>query len=148
MIHSITAVLLIGIVIGVFDALAATTLASFNGVPPSKVWQFVASGIRGPRAFEEGRKSSALGLFLHFVIALGVTSTFVIAAHFFPWLVASPFLTGATFGLLVFFVMQLIMRFSATPKRTMKPNQVLGQLAIHIFVIGIPIAVLTKHSLL
>ena len=143
----IVAVLEGGLVVGVLDGIAATALANFNGVAPLRAWQFVASGLMGPKAFQQGPRSAMLGLLMHFVIALGATSTFVVAAHFFPWLLASPVLAGAIFGALVFVVMRLIIKISATPKRKQKLSQVLTQVGIHIFVIGIPIAVITKHCL-
>ncbi|MDQ2832185.1 MAG: DUF1440 domain-containing protein [Acidobacteriota bacterium] len=140
-------VLFCGLFVGVLDGLAATALASFGGVPPLRAWQFVASGAMGSRAFEQGRRSAAIGLLLHFFIAILVTLAFASAARFFPWIVASPWVTGAIFGVLVYLAMRGIMGLSATPKRKQKPSQVLAQLLIHIVVIGIPTAWLTKHFL-
>jgi hypothetical protein len=145
--QSVLAIISGGVGVGSLDAIAAMTLARLNGVPFLRTWQFVASGVLGAKAFDMGRRGVALGLLLHFVIAFGVTTVFVVAAVFFPVLLLSPVLVGGLYGVLVFGVMRVIIGVSAAPKRPMKLNQILGQFVIHIFVIGIPIAWIARYFL-
>jgi hypothetical protein len=145
--QSILAIVTGGVCVGLLDAIAAMTLARLNGVPFLRTWQFVASGLLGSKTFNMGRGGAALGLLLHFVIAFGVTTVFVVTAGFFPVLLWSPVLVGGLFGILVYVVMRLIISLSAAPKRQQQLNQILGQLVIHIFVIGIPIAWIARYFL-
>ena len=143
----ICAILLAGAAVGSIDAIANTTLAYTNGVSPVRAWQFVASGLLGPKAFVEGTKSMLLGRLLHFFISFSVATAFILAASVVPGLLVYPLMSGSSFGLIVYFVMKLVISLSATPKREVSRNQILGQLIIHIFIIGVPIAFIAKHFL-
>jgi hypothetical protein len=145
--QSVLAIVTGGICVGSLDAIAAMTLARLNGIPPLRTWQFVASGLLGSKAFNMGRGGVVLGLLLHFIIAFGVTTVFVVAVGFFPVLLESPVLVGGLYGVLVYVVMRMIISVSATPKREQKRSQIVAQVIIHIFVIGIPIAWIARHFL-
>jgi hypothetical protein len=144
--QSVLAIVSGGVCVGFFDAIAAMTLARLNGIPVMRTWQFVASAVLGSKAFNMGRGGAVLGL-LHFLIAFGVTTVFVVTAVFSPMLLEFPILAGGLFGILVYVVMRTIISVSATPKREQKFSQIAAQLVIHIFVIGIPIAWIARHFL-
>src|SRR5215472_5538784 len=74
-----------GLAVGVLDALDATVALHLAlGLAPVPIYQFVASGILGPAAFAGGVPTALLGLGLHFLIAFGVATTFVLAATRLP----------------------------------------------------------------
>src|ERR1700734_4050518 len=104
--QSVLAIITGGACVGSLDAIAAMTLARLNGIPVMRTWQFVASGLLGPKAFNIGRVGVVLGLLLHFLIAFGVTIVFVVTAVFSPMLLEFPILAGGLFGILVYVVMR------------------------------------------
>ena len=87
---------------GILDAAAATTQAALLGVPAQRVWQTVASGILGPRAFEEGWRSATLGLALHFIISFTIATIYVFASLRLPFLLRHPLTAGALYGIAVY----------------------------------------------
>jgi hypothetical protein len=130
-----------GAACGILDSLAASVQFGLKGIKPLKVWQGVASGLLGERAFRDGWASGGLGLFLHFAIALGAATVFVESCHAFPFLARAYWIWGPLYGLLVFLVMNLIMvPLSARPKRPASPQIVVTQLIIHVLFVGLPIA--------
>jgi hypothetical protein len=144
----VQAVLCGGMLCGVLDALAATVSFRMRGVPAHRVWQNVASGLLGASAFQRGRKTAALGLALHFVIALGAACVFCVGSMFLPILLRSPVVAGAVFGIAVFLVMNLVvLPLSAMPKRPLSAALVGTQLFIHILFVGLPISLSASRIL-
>src|SRR5687767_2250647 len=94
-------VVLGGLTAGVLDILDAFAVATLNGGSPIRVLQAIASGIFGRAAYEGGMPAAALGLGLHFVIAIGAAATFFLATRRWPILLQRPVLSGLTFGLAV-----------------------------------------------
>ncbi len=66
-----------GLIVGTLDICSAFIHAATRGASPTRVLQFVASGLLGRRSFEGGLTTAALGLGLHFVIAFGATAVFL-----------------------------------------------------------------------
>ena len=52
MTDTLQAILVATVACGILDAAAATTQAAMLDIPVQRVWQGVASGLLGPRAFE------------------------------------------------------------------------------------------------
>jgi uncharacterized membrane protein YagU involved in acid resistance len=137
-----------GMLCGVLDALAATVSFRLRGVPPQRVWQNVASGLLGASAFQKGRKSAALGLVLHFTIALGAACVFCVGSTFLPVLLRSPVIAGGLYGIVVFLVMNLVvLPLSAMPKRPVAAAVVATQLLIHVLFVGLPISLAASRIL-
>jgi uncharacterized membrane protein YagU involved in acid resistance len=133
---------------GMLDALAATLSFRLRGVPPQRVWQNVASGLLGASAFQKGRKSAAIGLALHFTIALGAAGVFCLAATFVPLVLRSPIIAGALYGVAVFLAMNLIvLPLSAMPKRPSNAAVFVTQIIIHILFVGLPISLTASRFL-
>lgn len=130
-----------GGIAGTLDAAAATIYFRSQGIPPKRVWQNVASGLLGVKSFGKGGKTVALGLLLHFGIAFSAATVFCFAAWYVPGLLRIPLTAGALYGIVVFLVMNLIvLPLSAMPKRKLSRVAIAVQVAFHIFVIGLPIA--------
>ena len=62
--------LLGGVCAGVLDFIGACVSNYSRGVTPLRIAQSIASGLLGRAAFEGGYKTAALGVVLHFIIAL------------------------------------------------------------------------------
>jgi hypothetical protein len=148
MTDTLQAILLATVVCGTFDAAAATAQAATLGVPAQRVWQTVASGILGPRAFERGWDTGALGLALHFFISLSISTIYVLASRHLPFLLRRPLTAGGLYGVAVFAVMNfIVLPLSRRPKRPFNLNFAATQLLIHIVIVGWSIA-LSAHALL
>lgn len=135
-----------GTACAVLDGTAATVQFRLMNIPPLRVWQSVASGLLGERAFGRGWTSGILGLLLHTVIAFTAAIVFVAASQRVPFLLRSYWVSGPLYGAAVFLVMNLIVvPLSARPKRPPSLQVMLIQVLIHIFFVGLPIALATNH---
>lgn len=116
-----------------------------NNVAPTRIFQSVATGVLGKRAFEGGLSSAMLGLALHFLIAFCVVSVYYVASTRIAALREHPLLFGAAYGLAVYLVMNFaVLPLSAAgPPRLSVLAVVLNGLFAHVFCVGIPTALLT-----
>jgi hypothetical protein len=142
-----SAVLVGGLIAGFCDITYAIVSAYLRrGVAPARVLRYVASGLLGPAAFDGGAPAAALGLALHFLIALTAAAVFVWASRHFPALVRRPILAGALYGAWIFAFMNLVVvPLSRTPPRTAFPMvPMIAELLGHMFLIGMPIALAAR----
>ena len=79
--HALGWALLGGLLAGSLDMLYATGFWSFYGVPAQRIAQSVAAGLLGRDAFTGGASTAALGLALHFLIAVGMSLAYTWAAR-------------------------------------------------------------------
>jgi len=135
-------VLLGGLVAGLLDITYAFIILGLRGRSPLWVLQSVASGLLGSAAFDSGALAGVLGLFCHFVVALGASAVYFLAARHLAVLREHPAWSGAAFGILVYLFMNfVVIPLSAYPLKVSYPPRVLirGFLA-HALLVGIPIA--------
>lgn len=141
-------VVLGGVTAGVLDILDAFIVATINGGSPIRVLHAIASGIFGRLAYDGGVAVAALGLALHFAIALGAATTFFLATRKLTILLRHPVLSGLTFGLGVWVFMHYIVlpiTFWRLPTLGAWP-QLTNQVAIHMLGVGLPIALFASRS--
>ena len=144
-------ILIGGLIAGAFDITYAFIFSYLrSGRTPTFVLQSVASGALGRDAFQGGAKSAALGLTFHFLIALIAATLYVFVSRFLPFLVTHPVTSGIAYGICVFaFMYGFVLRVSAIHLTTWPwslPKSVLiGGLLIHMFGIGLPIALVNRH---
>ena len=136
-----------GLAAGALD-IAAAFLTS--AAKPPVVLKAIASGLLGRRAFRGGPEVAALGLGLHFVIALGWAAVYYVASRRLAFLVRRPLVAGPAYGIFVYWFMQLIvLPLSAAPKFNPGPRPLGGTLkgmAIHILCVGLPIALVVSRG--
>lgn len=137
-----------GIIAGVGDITYAVVFSGFRGVPAIRILQSVASGLLGARAFEGGWSTATLGLALHFLIALILAVIFHLASRPLPFLVRHPVPCGIGYGFAVFWVMNLVvLPLSAFPRKvTFVPIVVITGLLVHMFLVGLPIALAARRA--
>ena len=68
--------LLGGLCAGTLDILFATGFWALRGVAPQRILQSVAAGVLGKASFGGGAASAALGLGLHYLIAIAMASAY------------------------------------------------------------------------
>jgi hypothetical protein len=116
------------------------------GIHPLRVWQGVASGLLGERAFRHGWVSGSLGLLLHFIIAFSAAIVFVGLCRQIPFVARAYWISGPVYGVAVFLVMNLVVvPLSARPKRPVPSQAMIVQLIIHVLFVGLPIALATNR---
>jgi len=139
------AIAITGLIVGAMDITSALIMAVLRGSTPMRLLHFVASGLLGPRAFEGGVATAALGLVLHFVIAFIIVTIFYVASRKFVLLRRHAVISGMAYGLIVYAVMNLIILplSAAKPRHLLVPDLI--QIAIHMFIIGVPTALLIRR---
>lgn len=131
---------------GTLDILAAVSMTLLYGRDPMNMLRYVASGPL-PGATQWGTAGSLLGLVVHFALMAIMVTVFILAAARLRALWRQPLLWGFLYGLATYVVMNLLV----VPWRFDRPLpsrlETIGpQLAFHIFLVGIPIAlVAAKH---
>src|SRR5262249_26531382 len=141
-------ILLAGVVAATCDITYAIVYSGWRGVPAMRILQSVASGLLGRGAFEGGASAAALGLALHYGICIVAALVFWQAARRIAWLVQRPLLAGMLFGLAVYgFMNYVVVPLSAVPfKMSTAPLTVTTGLLVHMFGVGVPIALLTRRG--
>lgn len=135
-----------GLLAGTLDITATSTLFALQGLSLERLWQGIASGALGARAFSGGKKIAAVGLLFHFAIAFVVAAVYYALSRVWPFLIEMPFLWGAVYGTAVHVMMsRIVLPLSAAPKRVFSAKAFLIQLAIHICFVGLPIALIVSH---
>jgi hypothetical protein len=142
------AVLWAGLTCGVMDITAALVVYGLvYGVSPVQLLQGIASGLLGRQAFRGGIATAALGLLLHFVIALSAAAVYFLVSRRFPFLIQQAVASGVLYGVAVYFFMQQIVALSATVKNPFSVKLMLIGVVIHIFCVGLPIALIVRKFL-
>jgi hypothetical protein len=145
----LSAVIWGGLACGTLDIIAALVVYGFFGVKPMILLQFIASGVLGIRSFEGGLATAALGFVLEYVIATGAALAYVIASRWLPVLLERAEICGAVYGIWVYFFMnRVVVALSATPKQPYSLKLTIVGIIIHIFCVGLPIALVARHILL
>lgn len=141
-------VLLAGAVAGILDgADAAIFMGWIRGATVRRVFQFIASGLLGTDSFQGGWKTGALGVALHFCIAIGAAATYYGGSLVLPLLTARPAICGPVFGLLVFFFMrQVVIPLSRTPARPFSAIDFVNQIFAHTLLVGLPIGLIISRA--
>ena len=134
-----------GLIVGAMDITSAFIIAISRGSTITRLLQFVASGLIGQQAFQGGMATAALGLGLHFVIAFSLVGVFYAASRRLAFLRRQAVLSGIVYGLIVYGFMNLVvLRLSAAKPRHSLTGDLI-QIGIHMFVIGLPTALLVRR---
>jgi ribose/xylose/arabinose/galactoside ABC-type transport system permease subunit len=146
--HPLVFVLAGGLVAGTLDIVFACIFwALKRDVPPERILQSVAAGLLGDASFEGGAATAALGLALHFLIATSMAVVYYLAALRWPPLWQQPVPFGAAYGLLLYVIMNyVVVPLSAAGRGSKDPLWIALSIAVHVFLIGIPIAVFARRA--
>ena len=144
-------ILIAGAIAGAFDISYACVFNYFrNGVTPTAVLQSVASGAIGrPAAIAGGAKTAALGLFFHFFIATTAAAIYYLASRVIRFMITHAVISGILYGVCVYlFMYGIIFRVAAFHSTRLPWDYpwivLLCNLGIHMFGIGLPIALVTR----
>lgn len=143
------------LICGTLDIVSALLDAQGQlGIGPQRLLQGMAGALLGPASFEHGLASAALGLVMHYSVAFTVTEVFYLLSRRFPMLIKWPVLSGLLYGAVVFLVMfrvvipltiELRSLYLTMPFNHTWPKLRLTQFLIHLFCIGVPIALSVRR---
>ena len=146
------AILYAGALVGVLDITAACIQVYVgSGMMPIRLLQGVAGGLLGRGSLNGGFATAALGLLMHFTMALVVATIFyALSRRFFslPKKLLGVVIVGLLYGAAVFavnnfgtapFLSWVRSLYLHTPM-LFKPPMGWSQLVIHLFCVGLPIA--------
>lgn len=137
-----------GLVAGGLDILYAIVFwAVKRGVPAQRILQSVAAGLLGRASFDGGGRTAALGLALQFFIAVSMSVTYFVVSRRLPVLWQRPLACGTAYGLLLYAIMNyVVVPLSAALPGSKDPVWVTLSIAVHMFLIGVPIALFTRRA--
>ena len=137
-----------GLVCGALDITAAFVVYGFFGLRPVRLLQGIAAGLLGPRSFEGGLPTAALGLFFQFFIAFSVATVYCLASVWLPVLLRRAIVCGALYGVVVYFFMnRIVVPLSAAHKYPFSFRMMVIGVIIHILCVGLPVAVAARRFL-
>ena len=136
-----------GLAAGVLDILYVIVFYAFRSVGPIRILHGIAAGLIGREAAVKGGwVTAALGLGLHFVIALGAAAVFYAASRKLRVMIERPAISGMLYGVVVWLFMNLaVLPLSATPPKSFPSPTWLPVLIAHLFCVGLPIAWIVRR---
>jgi hypothetical protein len=135
-----------GLIAGSMDITAAIVVYGFFGATSLRILQGIASGLLGPRAFEGGMATAALGLLCHFTIAFGAATVFFLFSRKVPFLTRQFLLAGVFYGIAVYFFMgRVVIPISRVHRNPFSLKMMIIGIVIHIFCVGLPISTTIKR---
>jgi hypothetical protein len=142
--NRIKAIVLIGLVAGTLDIIAATVSAQLN---PITILQFIASAAFGGEvAFSGGLWIAFIGLLFHYLIAYSWTVLYFLIYPKFAFLSRHYILAGLAYGIVVWIVMnRVVVPLSLINQRPFDLMNAMKGMAILMLMIGLPISWLTHR---
>lgn len=139
-----------GLLAGGLDITAAFVEAGLEGRNPVSLLQGISGGLLGMSSFQGGLATATLGLFFHFLIATTSSAIFYFASRKLKFLLKHAISSGVLYGIAVYiFMSYIVLPFSAYHVRIALPPvaQLVRDMAIHMFMVGLPISLMVrKHS--
>ena len=141
------AILAGGLIAGILDITAASVNVWLNsGRGPISTFQSVAGGLYGAETFNGGYQTAATGLALHFFIATTWAAVFYLLSRKLKFMVSRAILSGVLYGIVVWLFMYLVVLPLSAWKTSGYPlKSVIIGILIHIFCIGLPIALIVRR---
>jgi hypothetical protein len=145
---AITAILWITLVAGTLDISENIIFNAFRHVTPYIIFQYIASGLVGMKSFDAGIASVALGVAIHYTIALAWTVIFFAASRRLEILVLRPVICGLLYGGVAYMIMNFVVlpltRVPHAEKAMTFASRINGVAAL-LFCIGLTIALLVRR---
>jgi len=135
-----------GLACGILDITAAFVVYGHFGLPPLRLLKGIAAGLLGPQAFEGGFTTALLGLFCHFFIAYSAATVYFMASRWIHFLLDHTAISGPLYGVAVYFFMnRIVVPLSGARKYPFSFKMMLIGVVIHIFCVGLPIAITVRR---
>jgi len=145
---AVSTILWIGLIAGTLDISYNLIYNSFRRITPAMVFRFIASGLVGTaRVVHMGAAGIALGVILHYCIAMTWTIIFYAASRKIAILWRRPVIGGLLYGCMVFVVMNfMVVPLSNVPhlKRHLTMFAWVNVVVPLLFCIGLTISLLMR----
>jgi uncharacterized membrane protein YagU involved in acid resistance len=146
------AILIGGVLAGAGDITYAIATYYFAyDVPPIRIFQSVAGGWVGREAARAGGMDTALlGAITHFTFTTMFAAAYVLVSFVWRDLLRKPFQWGPLYGAWLYFMMNFIVVPNSAlgwPKKMPPPEIWWSGLAVHMFLVGLPIALAARWML-
>jgi len=146
--HKSWTVVWIGLVAGTLDITENIIFNHFRGVTMKMIFQYIASGLIGMKSFSLGTESVALGVAIHYAIAMTWTVIFYLLSRKLLILTRQAAICGIVYGGVVYVIMNfVVLPLTAVPHSTKAvtlASRVSGVLAL-LFCIGLTISLLIRE---
>lgn len=143
-----TTVFWIGLAAGTLDISENLIFNAFRHVTPKMVFQYIASGLIDGRSFTMGDASVALGIAIHYAIAMTWTVIFFLLSRRLIFLTRRAATSGIAYGGIVYVIMNFAVlpftRVPHAPRAMTLASRISGVLAL-LFCIGLAIALLVRR---
>jgi uncharacterized membrane protein YagU involved in acid resistance len=141
--------LLAGLVAAVVEMIFVLPIQYRLGASPGLVFQSIASGALGRKAFDEGALAISLGICVHVLISLVSAAVFALTAMRWRILLRRPVVSGMLYGVLVYLVMSfVVIPLSAIGLSIPKSfGLFFMSFSVHIFAFGLPISLVCARLL-
>lgn len=145
--HTLVGAIIAGLIAGVTilaaNAFFALLVLPVPGLTLAGMFQFDASALVGKVAYTSSAYV-ALGVALHFLVAVGWAIGYAIAARRQRQLLTRPLISGAMFGILVYFAMQFML-FAANVYHNPSILEFDAGIVAHVVCYGIPVALINAR---
>jgi hypothetical protein len=146
-----TTILAAWLTCGVLDGCSALVQSWYlsnkplTALRPGRVFQGVAYGILGPDTYNRGASSIAMGIAIHFLVALVAAIVFYALSRYIPFMIEQALLSGVLYGIGVHLFMQyVVIPMSVIGKRPFNGRVFFSGLIIHMIVVGPSISLMTR----
>lgn len=134
------------LLVGTLDITSCSLYWALRGVPVSRVLQGAGTWVLGSAAYSAPAVGAIVGLVVLYALATVFVAGYRMANKSMPRLRQAPLRWGATYGVVVFALMEwvAIPLSAATLPRQVDYDWMLALLSIHVFLIGIPCALCAR----
>jgi hypothetical protein len=140
------AIATIALICGSADLLLVRIYWNSVGISFEGIGQSIASGWFGAASQDMGWRSAGIGIASHYFIMACMALAYFLVARVQPALVRHAWRYGALYGAFLYVLMTaVVVPLSASPSRPPQPGWMLASIAIHVFVVGIPMALATRR---
>jgi hypothetical protein len=139
--RAVPAIFWAGLTCGVMDISAAFINWRIKGVQPARVLRGIAAGLLGPKSFQGGMPTAALGLAIHFFVAFSAATVFYLASRRILFMTQQPIIAGILYGFLVYLVMYWgVIPHSAYYRAPLTLTAHIVAILTHFVCVGLPIS--------
>jgi hypothetical protein len=149
MASAVVSVVRVGLIAGTLDITENIAFNAFRHITPVMIFQFIASGLTGAWAFHAEIASVALGVAIHYTIALFWTALYYAASRWVVILIRRPVVCGLLYGAVVYLIMNFVVlpmaRVPHAHAAMTLASRVSGVLAL-LLCIGLTVGLLTARE--